>query len=53
MDLNALLSTLNWRENPARHPKGEEHKKERDSEFSSLDSQNLEINYQELIKQFA
>lgn len=52
IDLNSLLSTLNWRENPAQHPKGgEEMTIQKDSEFTSLDSQNLEINYQELIKQ--
>lgn len=51
IDLNSLLSTLNWRENPVQHPKGsEERTSQKDSEFTSLDSQNLEINYQELIK---
>lgn len=49
IDLNNLLSTLNWRENIIHHPKGEA--KVEKGDFSALESQNLEINYQDLLKQ--
>lgn len=50
IDLNALLSTINWRENIIQHPK-ENNLESKESDFTSLDKQNLEINYNELIKE--
>jgi len=50
IDLNALLSTINWRENIIQHPK-ENNIETKESDFTSLDKQNLEINYNELIKE--
>lgn len=50
IDFNALLSTINWRENIIQHPK-ESNTESKESDFTSLDKQNLEINYNELIKE--
>lgn len=51
IDLNRLLSTLNWRENTIQHPREDKQDSANSSDFVSLDSQNLEINYQDLVKE--